>query len=156
MKKAIAILSMFALIMVSLNVANAKSDDKEHGKAKGQPFTAIWAAIDKMQTQINAIKTGTGTVGPKGDKGDKGDRGISGAGVIAFIDSDTAATTTVTALKTNGQVWSRTEGGSWVNKNMTIPTTTSAVVQWHSTSFLDITGTIWQWNGSAWINVSHP
>jgi len=153
MKKAIIILSVLAIILSVTNVY--AKPDKERGDAKGQPFTAIWKAINKLQTKLDnhTHNGGSGTSGPVGPQGP---RGISGAGVIAFIDGDLQATTTVHVLKTNGQVWSRTEGGAWVNANMTIPTTSSAVVQWNTNSFLDITGNVWQWTGSAWVNISQP
>ncbi len=150
-------------LVTSVGLASAKSNKSSNG----QPFQALWTAINNLQTQFNAhthtgTGGGTGTQGPAGPQGPvgptgpQGSRGISGAGVIAFIDADMQATSTVYALKTNGQVWSQTEGGAWINSNMNIPTTTSAVVQFEKESFLDIMGNIWHWNGSAWVNVSHP
>ena len=158
MKRTVAIVSMLAL-MLSLNIAYAKPGNQP----KGQPFASIWAAINTLQAQLDVhthsgggVPGPVGPQGPAGPRGPQGPRGISGAGSIAFIDDDSSGTSTVFTLKTNGEVWSRISGGSWINSNMTVPTSTGAIVQFESKSFLDIAGNIWQWNGSAWVNVSHP
>ncbi|OGY91581.1 MAG: hypothetical protein A3B31_00210 [Candidatus Komeilibacteria bacterium RIFCSPLOWO2_01_FULL_53_11] len=94
----------------------------------------------------------TGPAGPTGPMGPQGPRGISGAGNIAFIDDEVNI---LYALTTNGIVWERSTS-TWNDLNRTVPTSTSHIVQWEITGFLDELGDIWNWDGAAWTNVSHP
>jgi hypothetical protein len=62
---AVAIMGIFSFTSLAI----AKSEPN------GDPFQAIWNAINDIKNQIANIQL---TPGPKGDKGDKGDQGIQG------------------------------------------------------------------------------
>ncbi|MEK7583910.1 MAG: hypothetical protein AAB490_01585 [Patescibacteria group bacterium] len=207
MKKVI-IAAVAIVFLVSVNAVFAKS------QPNGQPFQAIWDAINELRAQggatgpqgpagpqgptgaagaagiagddgiscwdldqdgvadiaedtnddnvVNVLDcqgtggtgaTGpTGPQGPAGSTGPMGPRGISGAGNIAFIDDEANI---LYALTTNGIVWERGTS-TWNDLNRTVPTSTSHIVQWEITGFLNELGDIWNWDGAAWNNVSHP
>lgn len=71
MKKTILIISALALIF-SLNIAFAKNE------LNGQPFQAIWDAIDDLYEKIVSIELLPGPQGQQGGKGDQGFRGEQG------------------------------------------------------------------------------
>jgi len=72
MKKKISIAVIVTILLLSGVTAFAGQTPA------GNPFQAIWNAINSLQTQLNNIRLIPGPPGPKGDKGDVGTQGPQG------------------------------------------------------------------------------
>ena len=152
----------FALIQDWMREHHDDDDDGDDDGVIQRLVNAVRDLTTKVNTHIDGHTHATSTTpgpigpqgpaGPQGPVGPQGPRGISGAGNIAFVDDEDGS---LYALTTNRKVWERTTS-TWSDLNRDVPTSTSKIVQWELTGFLDILGDIWNWNGSAWANVSHP
>jgi len=70
--KKIIMWSMVAILLFGVNMAIAKN------QPNGTPFTALWAAIDDLYTQIGEIELLAGPQGPPGPPGPQGPPGEPG------------------------------------------------------------------------------
>lgn len=180
MKKVVIAVVAIA-VLVSMNVTYAKSRPngrpfqaiwQELDSRGSLDFSGVSDDIQELRDWIRDLTTKTnnhidsheggegsegpegpiGPQGPAGPDGPQGPRGISGAGNIAFIDDDGDVLYTLT---TDLSVWERASS-TWTDMNRDIASTTPTIVQWEIQGFLDETGDIWEWTGSAWSNIQHP
>jgi len=172
MKKAFVLGSLFLVALLASGLTFAKETPK------GQPFQALRDAIANLQEQIDNIQLLPGPQGPQGEKGDKGDPGeqgppgqkgdrgesgpmgppgpaaLPGAGNIAFIHQTSPG---ARILTTDGKVW-YVNGNVWqrFGEQYDVPISTSEIVQWGLTSFLDADGNVWLFRDPEWINYGSP
>ena len=112
----------------------------------GQPFAALWEAIEDLQEQIDNLDLGGG------------DGGI-GAGDIAFCRVEKNCRT---VLRTDGTVWDWNDRSGWFPTLLQpdfVPIPVEDIILWNQFDLLDNNGDVWVWgfpiNGQ-WNNVGHP
>ena len=69
-------------------------------KPNGQPFQALWDAIDGLQGQIEDIELIPGPQGGTGDTGAKGDQGADGPVFAKYYTSQVSSEDPVSHLET--------------------------------------------------------
>ena len=136
MKKYIVVIAALAIVLSVTNVF-AKTDSKNE-KSNNKSAVATFVSMQhKDSLEFEKSKSTK-----KNNK------------VIAIYTESTASSTTY-ALTRDRHVWTTT-GGLWTDINRTLPTSTPSIKQWQPNAFLDASGNVWRWTGSAWVSVLHP